>query len=73
MRIVNVKGIYDVPGRGRIFTADRREHEFELLELKENDRVMIKDEEWIINHLECFRAGNLIKQVVGICVRKPND
>lgn len=68
MKTIVPKGKYYIPGRGVIFTADERDHDFPLRKLKENDELIISGNKWKVNHLEMSTRC----KVIGICVR-PSD
>lgn len=71
MRKVNIEGTYNIPGRGTIFVADRRNNTVDLLKLKSGESILVNNEIFKIVDIECFSNGyGNINPVIGIVVNK---
>ena len=63
-REVKSNGSFQIVGRGQVFTADRREHDFELLDLL-GYVVLINDENYKVNGIESMgRIGPMVGLLV---------
>ena len=67
-KVVKALGEYHIAGRGQIFSADRRQHDFELLDLL-NEFVSINDTLYKVRGIESTR-GLLPGHFVGLLVKK---
>jgi len=65
-REIKTIGFFHIAGRGKVFTASRREHDFELLELM-GSVVLINDERYKVRGIESTR-GLVPGDMVGLLV-----
>lgn len=71
MKTVNIIEEFQIPGRGKVFTADRRKHNFELLNLK-GELIKINDKPWKVIGIE-YMMGLIPKPIVGLIVKKAKE
>lgn len=71
MKVIKSLDEFYIPGRGKIFSADRKEHDFELLDLMK-EVVSINGKEWKVIGIESTMGlapgrwvGLLVKEIKG--------
>lgn len=63
-RAIKTNGSFVIPGRGQVFTADRRQHDFELLDILDYT-VLIDNEKYKVTGIESMgRMGPMVGLLV---------